>query len=559
MTAEAPTIRDSVRRWAESAPDRVCLVCHTGDGAPEPATYGQLSRHASAYSRRFRSEGLKPGDSVVLFAHTAIGFVAALLGAQDAGLVGVPCPAPEPLESARRVAARVGEILARSGARALLDVAMTEPDAELAAAVATSGAALLGPTAPDDDASSPFPSLRSPFSYCQFTSGSGGRAKGVLLTHENVAHNVRAIVEGVELTEADVGVSWLPLYHDMGLVAFALCPLVTGYPAHLLPPLKFILRPVSWLDLISRVRGTLAASPNFGFALCTRKVSDEDRAQLDLSSWRLAFNGSESVTRAVVDGFAERFAACGFRPSSMLPCYGLAENTLCVTTRRPGEGTRFEDLSREDLARDGVARIQPSGLSVASLGRPIGGQEVAILDAGGSPRPERAVGEIAVRGDSVMHGYLAGTLGELVVRPDGWLLTGDLGYLAGGELYVVGRKKDLIIRGGRNYYPQDLEDAAAGVAGVRVGRAVAFSVPADESERVVLAVEVRREWDGDRDALKASVRDAVFRTVRLVPDDILLVQPSTLPLTSSGKVMRPEARRLCMEGQLSLVETERRS
>ncbi len=559
MRAEAPTVCDSVRRRAESTPDRVCLVCHTGDGAPETATYGQLARHASAYSHRFRAEGLKPGDAVVLFAHTAVDFVAALLGAQDAGLVGVPCPAPEPLESARRVAERVSEILVRSGARAMLDVATAEPDGELAAAVATSGAILLGPTGPGDDPVPVFLSSRSPFSYCQFTSGSGGRAKGVLLTHGNVAHNVDAIARAVELTEADVGVSWLPLYHDMGLVAFVLCPLVTGFPVHLMPPLKFILRPVSWLELVSSVRGTLAASPNFGFALCTRKVSDADLATLDLSSWRLAFNGAESVTRAVVDGFVTRFAACGFQLSAMLPCYGLAENTLCATTRRPREGTRFESLSREGLATHSVARTDPSGLAVASLGRPIGGQEVAALDADGTPLPERSVGEIAVRGDSVMHGYLPGTVGELVVRPDGWLLTGDLGYLAEGELYVVGRKKDLIIRGGRNYYPQDLEDAAAAVAGVRVGRAVAFSVPGDESERVVLAVELRREWEGDRDALKAGVRDAVFRTVRLVPDEILLVQPSTLPLTSSGKVMRPEARRLCMAGQLSLVETEPRS
>jgi acyl-CoA synthetase (AMP-forming)/AMP-acid ligase II len=554
VTERAPTVSDAVRRWAERAPARVCLTIHAGEGAPEPVTYQELARGAAAYAGHFRAHGLYPGDAVVLFAHTDVGFVAALLGAQDAGLLAVPCPPREPLESARRVGQRVSEILARCRARAVLDPVVGQGEAEVTAAVAESGSMILDPVDPAADKGEPGAKLeRGPYAYCQFTSGSGGRAKGVLLTHDNVAANARAMQEALELTPDDACVAWLPLYHDMGLVACVLMPLMVGYPAHLIPPLRFIIRPSSWLDVITRVRGTVTASPNFAFALCARKVSDEERSKLDLSSWRRACNGSEPVTRAAVEAFIARFEPCGFRPSAMLPCYGLAEDTLCVSTRRPGEGARFEELAREALARDGVARPDAGGLVVASVGRPLAGHQLSILDADGQPLADRRVGEIAIHGDSVMHGYLPGTEGEVTLRPDGSLLTGDLGYLADGELVVVGRRKDLIIRAGRNYYPQDLEDAAARVPGVRVGRTVAFSIPTEESERVVMAVEHRREWEGDAEALRGAVREAVFGTVRLSPDEILLVPPNTLPLTSSGKVMRPEARRLYLEGQLSVV------
>jgi acyl-CoA synthetase (AMP-forming)/AMP-acid ligase II len=554
VTIRNPTVSDAVRRWAERAPDRLCVTVHSRDGQAA-VTYRELARHAAAYARHFRARGLRPGDAVVLFAQTVGGFIAALLAAQDTGLVAVPCPPPEPLESARRVAQRVREIFAQSRARALLDPAQPQPETELTDAVAESGAMLLE-AVDTSDGEDPGGVERGPYAYCQFTSGSGGRAKGVLLTHGNVSANVRAIAGAVRLTPDDIGVSWLPTYHDMGLIGMVLCPLIVGYPVHLMPPISFILRPASWLELISETRATMTVSPNFGFALCARKVSAEERARLDLSRWRLALNGAEPITRTAVDAFIERFAPCGFRASALLPCYGLAEATLCLSSRRPGQGVRFEELAREDLVRDGVARPEASGLAVASLGRPIEGQEVRILDGNGHALPPRRVGEIAVRGASVMHGYLPGTEGEPVLRSDGWLLTGDFGYLAGGELFVVGRKKDLIIRAGRNYYPQDLEEAAALVPGVRAGRAVAFSVPGEESERVVLAVELRREWDGDPRALRAGLREAVFGTVRLVPDEVLLLQPGTLPLTSSGKVMRPEARRLCMDGRLTVIESK---
>jgi acyl-CoA synthetase (AMP-forming)/AMP-acid ligase II len=293
----------------------------------------------------------------------------------------------------------------------------------------------------------------------------------------------------------------------------------------------------------------MACAPNFAYALCARKVSDAELAALDLSSWRLACNGSEPVTKAAVEAFIRRFAPCGFRPGALLPCYGLAEDTLCATSRRPGEGARFEELSRAGLEREGVARLERGGVTVASVGRPLPGHEIAVVDAEGRVVADRRIGEVVIRGESLMHGYLPDTQGDLALSPDGALRTGDIGYIAGGELFLVGRKKDLIIRAGRNHYPQDIEEALVAVPGIRPGRAVAFSVPGEELERVVVAVELAPERDEDIGALSKAIREAVLAATGLVPDEVLLLPRNALPLTSSGKVMRPEARRLYLERQ----------
>ncbi len=538
-----------VREWAQRVPERVCLSFHTGDSV-EQVTYGELAGRASAHARLFRERGLAPGDAVVLLAHSAPGFVAAFLGAQEAGLLAVPCPPPEPLESARRVRERMREILARCRARALLGSGPAPLDGELSAALGETGVAVLAPPAavagdPEHGAGD---AHGFPLAYCQFTSGSGGRAKGVLLTHDNLAANIRSMARCFDLSGDESLVTWLPLHHDMGLVSYILMPLVLGHAAHVMSALAFIARPMSWLALMTRVHGTMASAPNFAYGLCARKATDEDVAALDLSAWRRACNGSEPVTRAAVEAFSRRFAPCGFRASALLSCYGLAEDTLCATSRRPGEGARFEELSRAALEEEDLARVEPGGLAVASVGRALEGQEIAVVDSRGQVLGDRRIGEVVIRGDSVMRGYLPGTEGEVALSADGALSTGDLGYLADGELFLVGRKKDLIIRAGRNHYPQDIEEALAGVPGLRPGRAVAFSAPGLEPELVVVAAERADERGDDVGALRAAIHDAVFLATRILADDIVLLPRNSLPLTSSGKVMRPEARRLYLGG-----------
>jgi acyl-CoA synthetase (AMP-forming)/AMP-acid ligase II len=551
LTAPIVSVSETVRRWAEREPERVCLSFHAAEGAAESVTYADLAHQAFVHACLFRAHGLRPADAVVLFARSTPGFVAAFLGAQEAGLLAVPCPPPEPLESARRVRERVREIFTRCRARALLDPVPMPLDAELASALAGAGVAVLAPPAlvRADPAPSGAPDAGGfSLAYCQFTSGSGGRARGVLLSHESVAANILAMARAYSLSPDEVLVTWLPLFHDMGLVAYVLMPLALGYAAHVMSPLAFIARPVSWLALISQVRGTMASAPNFAYALCARKVSDAELAVLDLSTWRLAFNGSEPVTKSAVEVFSRRFAPCGFQPSALLPCYGLAEDTLCATSRRPGEGARFEQVSRLGLELEGTARLEPGGISVASVGRPLPGHEIFVIGPEGRVVADRRIGEVVIRGESLMRGYLPGTEGDPALSPDGSLFTGDLGYLADGELFLVGRKKDLIIRAGRNHYPQDIEEALAAVPGIRPGRAVAFSVPGSESERIVIAAELGHE-QGGTSALQTTIRDAVFGATGLFPDEVLLLPRNALPLTSSGKVMRPEARRLYLEGR----------
>ena len=545
---EPRRIVDIADAWAEREPERVCLTFHPGGRPAVPVTYGALRADVLAWARGLARLAIPPGAPVVVLARSAPGFVAAFLAAQRADLLAIPCPPPDPLEPSGRVQERVAAILGRSGATVLVDPTPGPETADLPAALGRRGLRVVDPSSIQDAEGEAAP-RRAPagtFAYCQFTSGSGGRAKGVRLTHENLLASIRARTEAYDLGESDVGVSWLPLFHDMGLVGYVLHPLVTGLPVHLMPTTAFLARPGAWLALIARVRGTMSVAPNSAYGLCARRVTDAEVAELDLSCWRLAFNGSEPVTREVVDAFTRRLAPAGFRASAMLPAYGLAENTLTATARRPGEGVRIEEVSRDALEVAHEARAAAAGearRTVVSVGRPLPGQEVRVVDADGTPVGAHRVGEVHLRGPSVMHSYLPGTEGEAALRTDGWLATGDLGFMADGELFLVGRKKDLIIRGGRNYYAEDLEDAAARVPGIRPGRLAAFSLPGAEQEQVVLVAEARPDPDRDPAALRETIAQAVFQAVRWRPDDVVLLDPHALPLTSSGKVMRPEARR----------------
>lgn len=554
MSTVRPVV-DIVRAWADREPDRICLTFHRTETESDAVTYAALDRESEGWARQFIDSGLEPGSPLVLLAPSDRRCVSAFLGAQRAGLLAIPTAPAEPLEGARRVGERIGDILTQSGARVVVSPVPGAADGVLRAALEARGAVLV--TAPPTEQmgsmgqGAPLPSRHPRFAYCQFTSGSGGRAKGVLVTHSNLLAYMHARRLAYEITDADVQVAWLPLFHDNGLVAYALSALITGVPSHLMAPVSFLTRPVSWLRLITRVRGTFSTAPNFGYALCVRRVTDDDMAGLDLTSWRCAACGAEPITREVVEAFTRRFAPVGFRASALIPAYGLAENTLAATGRRPGEGPLFDEVSREALEREGRAIPAHPGqpvTSVPSVGRPLPGQEILIRGSDGAPLPDREIGEVVLRGATVMHGYLPGTEAEPPVGPDGWLMTGDLGYLAGGELFIVGRKKDLIIRAGRKYFPQDIEHAAAQVPGTRAGRVVAFSVPGVEREGVVLVAERREDDATDPGALRAAIAAAVFETARFVPDEIRLVPPRGLPVTTSGKVMRPEARRLFLEG-----------
>ena len=315
----AKPVVDLVDDWAQREPERVPLVFHGPTGV-EPVSAATFATDSRAWAKAFVEAGLAPGAAVILLAHSARQFISALLGAQRAGLLAVPSPPPEPLESGRRIGERIDELLTRSGAKAVVSPVVDQTALDLGAALAMRGVRFLTP--PAHAAAGTVDRPRLPFAYCQFTSGSGGRSKGVLLTHDNLAAYVNARVSAFELGDADVNVSWLPLSHDNGLVSYALASLATGIPGHVMPPLAFITQPVSWLRLITRVRGTMSTGPNFAYALCAWKVTDEELAGLDLSSWtRVAWRGQRGhrVRRRAVPGSGNPHRRHGRRGAPRAP------------------------------------------------------------------------------------------------------------------------------------------------------------------------------------------------------------------------------------------------
>ena len=392
--------------------------------------------------------------------------------------------------------------------------------------------------------------------FVQFSSGTTVAPKPVRLTHRQVLANVDAIrtailaahPEGPSLTH--VGVSWLPLYHDMGLVGGVLVALSHASDQVLIPPELFVTRPAIWLRAMSRWRGTTSPAPNFAYGLCADRIRDEELDGVDLSSWVVALNGAEPVTPGVLQRFLDRFAPFGFRPEALTPVYGLAEASLAVTfssLRRPFRSTHFD---RDALVRDGVARRTDDGLALVSVGPPLPGFDLHIADEEGHRLGEGLLGRLWVRGPSLMQGYHAmpdATSGALRA---GWLDTGDTGFLLDGELYLFGRAKDVIVLRGRNHAPQDVEHAIDDLAGVRTGCSAAIGLVGDGGEELVVLVERNRNAAPEDASLADRIARRITERTGLVAARVVVLEPGTLPRTSSGKIRRAEARRLLALGAL---------
>jgi len=391
--------------------------------------------------------------------------------------------------------------------------------------------------------------------FLQFTSGSTSAPKGVMVTFRNLAVNSHAIMfDGLRSTPDDRGVSWLPLYHDMGLIGFVIAPLYALVPVMFLPTTAFIRRPSLWLDAIHRFRGTITFAPNFAYSLAARAVTEVQSAAWDLSCLRALGCGAEPIQADVLRAFLRRFAKQGLRPESVLPSYGMAEATLAITFSDI-DAPLLTDRVDLDAMRAGVARPTEAGaaLELVACGRPFPGHELAIVGPDGARLGERGVGEVWVRGPSVTAGYYNNPEATEEAFGGGWLRTGDLGYLAGGELYICGRAKDLIILGGKNYYPQDLERVVSRVEGIRDGQCVAFSrLDASGGEQAVVVAESRRASA----ALVQAVMRAVRAEIGVQLADVVLIKRGTLAKTSSGKVRRREMKRRLEAGELELATAE---
>ena len=551
------TLEEALFHFAESAPERVHIQLRLENGEMRPITYAGLLSDSSEVAAALRQRaGVQPGDRVALMLPTAPEFFPVFFGAILAGAVPVPLYPPWRANRVEEYAQRQAKILADAGARLLVTFQEVGSLARLLRGQVPGLEKVVTPESLGKASGTVVRPLPEDIAFIQYTSGSTGDPKGVVLTHSNLIANIRAIAAALKIDSRDVGVSWLPLYHDMGLIGAWLSCLYLGVPIVILSPQAFLTRPERWLWAIHRYRATLSAAPNFAYELCMRRVDAQDLVGLDLSCLRATLNGAEPVQPETLEGFSRRFHPYGFRAETLLPVYGLAESSLAVTVPPLSRRARLDPIDRALFERTGRAKpasgqaVKP--LTFVSAGRSLSGHQVRIVSSAGDPLPDRTQGHIQCRGPSVMQGYFGRAEATAEVLQDDWLKTGDLGYLADGELFVTGRVKDIIIQGGRNLYPQELEHIAGDVQGVRRGCVAAFGVSGRRmaGERLVLVAETRRTGPEEKEMLAAAIRERMDSELGIPLDEVVLVPPQSVPKTSSGKIRRDSCRRLYLQGKL---------
>ncbi len=522
----------AVLQWhAAHQPERTHLIYLDEGDRAQPLTYGQLWREARAVAAALQQREIAPGDAVALMLPTCPAFFPCYCGILLAGGVPVPIypPArPSQLEDHLR---RHATILANAEARLLVTSGEIALPAGLLKRQVESlrNVVLANELLACDGEPLPVPARADDLALLQYTSGSTGNPKGVMLTHAQLLANIHAMAEAAGIGAEDVFVSWLPLYHDMGLICAWLSSLVHAVPFVVMSPLAFLARPERWLRAIDKYRGTLSGAPNFAYELCLKRIDDAALAGLDLSSWRIAFNGAEAVGPDTVVRFAARFAACGLRAEAIAPVYGMAECAVGLAAT-PGAGARIDRIRREPFVAGGealpadVETPDAEAMCFVACGKPLPGYEIRIVDAAGAELPERHEGRLQFRGPSATAGYYRNPAATAQLIRDGWLDSGDYAYLASGEVYLTGRAKDIIIKGGRNIYPQEVEAAVGALPGIRKGCVAVFGSPdpASGTERLVIAAETRETNATALAALQQQVQDAVVELLEMPADEVVL-------------------------------------
>lgn len=521
-------------------------------------TFVDLEKNTAKRAAALQSYGLTKGDRVGLIVIEPEDFVLTFLACLRVGVVPVPLYPPLSFGNLDAYADRTAKVLDSSSSKLLIASgklqnvlwAMVDrvPSLQKLLAVENLRTAEGEPT---------YPSIEpQDLAFLQYTSGSTADPKGVMVTHGSLVANSKGIIEqGLQLDpdKGDKGVSWLPLYHDMGLIGFVIAPICHAIPIVFIPTLRFIKRPSVWLDTVHRHRGTASFAPNFAYALATRRVKDSDLEKWDLSCLKVLGCGAEPIQPATMREFTERFhAACGLPKNSIMPAYGMAEATLAITLKPANDTMTTFTVDAEHFSETGEALAPSPGRAAAehvACGKPFQDHDVAIMDADGNRLGEMREGEICHRGPSVTPGYFENPDATSASYKNGWLHTGDLGFLKDGQVYVTGRIKDLIIVNGRNVHPQAVEWAAAEVEGIRRGNVVAFSVPGATGEELVIVAETKVDVE-EYGRLDEEVRRAVTRELSLSAAAVVFLRPGSLPKTSSGKLQRRKTRTEYLGGAL---------
>ena len=560
---DAATFTALLAARAQLTPDAIAYVfLRDGEQEGERLSYAALDRAARRVADVIRRQA-RFGDRALLLFPFGADYLAAFFGCLYAGVIAMPAYPPSPARPVRAFA-RLDALMRVAGAALVLGTADVV-DAVRAAGAAWGDARFIAADAwSEGDASfEPVGIEPGTLAFLQYTSGSTGTPKGVMLTHANLLHNSAQIRQAFGNDATTRVVSWLPLYHDMGLIGGVLQPLFLGTPSVLMSPVDFLQRPLRWLEAIARYRATTSGGPNFAYALCTRRSTPAQRAALDLSSWRTAFNGAEPVRATTLAAFAEAYADAGFDARAFHPCYGLAEATLLVCAAPSQTPLRTLRLDADALAAHrAVESSEESATTAISCGNTWGGQDVAIVDASRHALADGAVGEIWVRGAGVARGYwgreaaMQEIFGARLDDGSGpFLRTGDLGFVHEGHLYVTGRLKDLIVLRGRNLYPQDIEATAeAASEAVHAGACAAIGIEEDGSEALAIVAEIdRHHRDRSPETIAAAIRAAVADAHDAQVARVTLLRPGTLPKTSSGKLMRSACRALALDGGAAVV------
>ena len=520
-----------------------------------PYRFAELRDDALAMARRLIAAGIEPAQRIAIVAETSPEFAALFFGVIYAGAWPVPLPLPTSFGGRDSYIEQLRVQLTSCDPVMLIyppELSQMAGDAAGLAGVAGMDWSTFATRAAPDVA---LPQARGDdIAYLQYSSGSTRFPHGVAITHHALLNNLAAHSHGMQLIESDRCVSWLPWYHDMGLVGCFLSPVANQVSTDYLKTEDFARRPLAWLDMISRNPGTsVSYSPTFGYDICARRMSSQTKAsdRFDLSRWRIAGNGADMIRPDVMQSFVDSFSDAGFKASAFLPSYGLAEATLAVSIMPPTEGIRVELVEETQLSGVPVGQDRPQRFrAIVNCGKPVRDMKVEIREEDGTPLPERAIGKVWCSGPSVMVGYFRDEASTNACLVDGWLDTGDMGYLSDGYVYIVGRAKDMIIINGRNHWPQDIEWAVEQLPGFKAGDIAAFAIttPGGEETPAVL-VQCRSSDDAERLRLRDEIRERV-RSVTGMNCVIELIPPRTLPRTSSGKLSRAKARNLYLNGDI---------